>query len=132
MKKETAVYFCFLNYQVIYDVDSGVVQFVSLVLEEPLYLFFNNIIKCMKNLKLIKYVCSNVCKTCYTNNKNEKIQKYYLISTNVMVSHCYFFSCCVSILLYTGLRNPTFRNQEFFVKVQKLISRFFLENQEKN
>ncbi len=33
---------------------------------------------------------------------------------------------------YSGLPNPNFRNQEFFVKNQELISRFFLENQEKS
>ncbi len=32
----------------------------------------------------------------------------------------------------SGLPNPNFRNQEFFVKNQQLIRKLFLENQEKN
>jgi hypothetical protein len=32
----------------------------------------------------------------------------------------------------SGLPNPSFRNQGFFVKKQELIRRFFLKNQEKN
>jgi hypothetical protein len=35
-------------------------------------------------------------------------------------------------VLYSGLPNPNLRNQEFFVKNQQFIRRFFLENQEKN
>jgi hypothetical protein len=32
----------------------------------------------------------------------------------------------------TGLPNPNFRKQEFFLKNQDLIRRFFSKNQEKN
>jgi hypothetical protein len=50
--------------------------------------------------------------------------------TNVSVPHNIFSRCYERT--YPGLPNPTFRNQEFFVKNQEFNRRFFLENQEKN